>query len=749
MKIGMNEHTDITSGVLEETKVEFEANAVAFYAQVTGLASDKIGYPMRELSSNAWDESKGDFEIHLPTSLNPIFRVRDYGPGMSDQIMKSVYAKLYASTKRQDNGKVGGWGLGSKSPFAYLITDHGSGSYNVTSYHQGVMRSYVMSLSSEGELMMRRMVEMPSDERSGLDVSFSVRREDIYAFREKAKSILWSFNPRPKIFPASGVDWKVPEVQQAGENWTSYKGNSVPFYGPQVRMGCVMYPFDLDQIKTSGFLIDSDHVLFEAPIGSLKVTLSREKLAYDERTKTTLTELVQAYESAFISDLQRKVSAASNLFEANAAFELGVQGLGQSREERLRTVIDWRGLPMSGIIARNEFKLCQLATGWQHFDKFEGTNVRSTWPVGAKIVIEHSPCYSLGRFAMANLIGEKILWVRCKRIDRERTLRMLGNPTDVIDLDTFKVPVEKRIGKRVRSRRTLVVSESGLSSVTQPVDLADGGYYVEETSGRSGWGRRRRGSDFYRVSNGHHSMQLHQLRDIVSVCVEFGFLEQDTVIVVKKDDQELGEGWTLLGNDMIDLLRTKVDLAVFTGLHHKTLAHVNSAYKTMAKLQIWDNAPEDVKAWRVQLDALLLVLTGNQVEETVSDRAVAALSKLGISVNKPVVECPIEAVNDQFSRLCNSYPLLRMLTNGLGTYENNSSPATRNLKHYFSLLIRPSHPDEPINVTPAHDNDDDAELLAQLEDENDGDIEDENYDDDGDDDDVEHILRDIELEEAA
>jgi hypothetical protein len=92
-----------------------------------------------------------------------------------------------------------------------------------------------------------------------------------------------------------------------------------------------------------------------------------------------------------------------------------------------------------------------------------------------------------------------------------------------------------------------------------------------------------------------------------------------------------------------------------------------------------------------------------------------------------------------------------MLTNGLGTYENNSSPATRNLKHYFSLLIRPPHPDEPISAEPANDNDDDdAELLALLEDENDGDIEDENYDDeDGDNDDVEHILRDIELEEAA
>jgi hypothetical protein len=40
-------------------------------------------------------------------------------------------------------------------------------------------------------------------------------------------------------------------------------------------------------------------------------------------------------------------------------------------------------------------------------------------------------------------------------------------------------------------------------------------------------------------------------------------------------------------------------------------------------------------------------VTGNQVEETVSDRLCSPF-KLGISVHKPVV-MSIEAVNDQFS----------------------------------------------------------------------------------------------------
>ena len=167
MKLGMQEHTDISAGVMEEVAISFEANAVAFYAQISGLAKDKIGYPIRELSTNAWDASRGRMEVHLPTSLNPVFRVRDFGPGMSADDMVNVYARLYASTKRGTNESVGGWGLGSKSPFAYLIGDNGAGSYNVTSYHGGMMRSYVLSLSTAGAQEHSVVVQPSADHQPG------------------------------------------------------------------------------------------------------------------------------------------------------------------------------------------------------------------------------------------------------------------------------------------------------------------------------------------------------------------------------------------------------------------------------------------------------------------------------------------------------------------------------------------------------------------------------------------------------
>ena len=38
----MQEHTDVATGVQDDFDVEIEANAVAIYAQISGLAKDKI-----------------------------------------------------------------------------------------------------------------------------------------------------------------------------------------------------------------------------------------------------------------------------------------------------------------------------------------------------------------------------------------------------------------------------------------------------------------------------------------------------------------------------------------------------------------------------------------------------------------------------------------------------------------------------------------------------------------------------------
>ena len=692
MKLGLQEHVDVASGVQDEIAISFEANAVAFYAQISGLAKDKIGYPIRELSTNAWDASRGRFEVHLPTPLNPVFRVRDFGPGMSAENMKNVYARLYASTKRGSNDEVGGWGLGSKSPYAYLISDSGSGSYTVTSYHDGMMRTYVLSLSQSGAPTMRLLIEAPSDEPTGLDVSFPVRREDISEFHHAARTILWSFDPRPQITPS--LDWKEPVVLSQGDNWVRYKPQTVPFSGPRVRMGCVMYPFDLRQIKTSGFLDYNDCIRFDAPIGSLKVTLSREELAYDDNTKSTLTRLVQEYEQNFLGQLQNIVDGAEDLLHAVELFEEATENLGVSRVDSLRNVVKWRGLYLGTNVPKTNAKTMMLGEGWVHFDKFEDSSVRCKTVRDAKIVIEHNPSYSFSRFQMAQLVGEKVLWVRCKRAFREEVLAALGNP-EVIELDTFKVPAAARAkrGKTVRRRKTLLVLEGGSIQASQDdVDLAEGGLYVIRQN--SGYGRRR-GSEYFRVSQDRSGISISSLKQVISTSYDLGLVEEGTLIVVQNEDHAaLGDNWTLFCEDLIPDLQAKIDVSTFTGLHQKKFNDLDTALRGIFGMQAatFENAPEDLLAFKAELTTLGTTLKANSTADTETDKAHSALAQLGVHVEKPEVQCPIHAMERRYRALCSKYALLKLIIEPNPYYSYSSSSRSdnqqteRQLKTYCDLL---------------------------------------------------------------
>ena len=90
----------------------------------SGLYSNKVQAIIRELCTNAWDSHKEagqekDFEVWLPTTLKPEFRIRDYGTGMDEKTMFEVFNCLFESTKTETNDQVGMLGLGSKSPFSY------------------------------------------------------------------------------------------------------------------------------------------------------------------------------------------------------------------------------------------------------------------------------------------------------------------------------------------------------------------------------------------------------------------------------------------------------------------------------------------------------------------------------------------------------------------------------------------------------------------------------------------------------
>ncbi len=124
MKLATQTVDTRVSGNVQAPRTFCIANtAGAFMTLSSGLYNDKIRAIIRELCCNAWDAlvmagKRGvSFEVHLPTDIEPTFRIKDWGVGLSHEDVMVLYCTYFQSAKTSSNETVGALGLGSKSPF--------------------------------------------------------------------------------------------------------------------------------------------------------------------------------------------------------------------------------------------------------------------------------------------------------------------------------------------------------------------------------------------------------------------------------------------------------------------------------------------------------------------------------------------------------------------------------------------------------------------------------------------------------
>lgn len=195
MKTTENETSIINSNMIgEPTEFKIKTTATAFKILSDGLYSNKIGSMIRELLCNAYDAHKAagtlgtPITVELPTILEPNFRIRDYGTGLSEEDMKRIYTTYFESTKSTNNEFIGGFGLGSKTPLCY-----NNEQFFVRSYFNGKMFLYNVSIGENGAPILTKWDETDTDEHNGLEIELAVRKEDMEAFKtELVKFNLWA-----------------------------------------------------------------------------------------------------------------------------------------------------------------------------------------------------------------------------------------------------------------------------------------------------------------------------------------------------------------------------------------------------------------------------------------------------------------------------------------------------------------------------------------------------------------------------
>jgi hypothetical protein len=318
------------AGIDVEKTVQNSQFKIATNSKIFSILSDsiyvqKIDAVIRELCCNAYDahiEARQDrrFLVKLPSDLDPEFKVRDFGLGLSHEDM-SMYTTYGESTKSSSNAYIGAFGIGAKSPFAYTNT------FNVTSYQGGKGRAYSMFVE-DGAPQMTLMGEFETDEPSGLEVFFPVRLSDVWDFQDKAVRILTFMADKLEVkgvpdrwheeldIEVKKYEWTdAPYIGQGYQ--TSHISLDVNCSSLHILQGNVAYEMSMSEVseifrlaigkdydRTVRYLQTNFYLngFIWVPNGTFVPHPSRERLTFDDLTKEGLKNIFSKVFQHFVYD---------------------------------------------------------------------------------------------------------------------------------------------------------------------------------------------------------------------------------------------------------------------------------------------------------------------------------------------------------------------------------------------------------------------------------------------------------------
>lgn len=317
---GINDATIINNGINDETEFGIAINAKSFKVLSSTLYQNKIGSIVREISSNARDShiAKGTpeipFEIHAPSLFEPYFSVRDFGVGLTDEDIRTIYTRLFVSTKDNSNDQVGAFGLGSKTPLSY--TD----SFTVTSIFNGIKRIYSIYIKNNGMPAINLMANDKTDEQNGVEVSIAVETNDISRFCTEISKQLRFFSVKPII--KNSTNFKFESI---GTPFISIDRFDITSTGKiNIIQGDIGYPLDVELISPkitdrnlSEFLekIEERGANIYFDIGEIDITPSREAISYENNTINTIIKRFEKTLLLFKETMQKTLNSLQNDWE--------------------------------------------------------------------------------------------------------------------------------------------------------------------------------------------------------------------------------------------------------------------------------------------------------------------------------------------------------------------------------------------------------------------------------------------------
>ena len=662
-----------------------------------GLYSDKIQSVIRELSCNAVDshvesgEANRPIEVHLPTTWEPWFHVRDFGVGIDHDQVIGIYTVYGASTKTNSNEFIGQLGLGSKSPFSYVDA------FDVTARKNGVERQYSMYKDEKNMPSVALLGEFATTEPNGVTVKMPVKQEDIRRFSEKAALVFSWFDVKPSITGVSELNIPQHNIAYEGNGW-KIRRRAASFYHsdlvnrPVAIMGRVAYPLDSNSIAD---LTLAQKTMLEIPsmlifnIGDLEVAASREGLGYDKRTQENIRNKLDTMLAELAVEFEKKIATADTEWAARQLFGEIFGNEGGFRYEFERAFGN-KGLMWRGKLIREAYvtlKTVDLWDGtvispqiWRSYGSHKTVRKMSYHePLTIRcsdntiIVFDDLERGTQGR---ANYLHEQhdrrkeIILIGASPLKPVNDiLAMLGNPAYQMASQLPKRPSAGR-GERVNMLSYRGDSYPAARSwEPADVELDDGGVYVM--------------MDRYTVKDGDN--EVNDLAGILGQALELGIISENDIIYspranMRKKVAEHGD-WI----NLFDLLREELS-ARLTPAVLQVVADMNE-YQTAVR------AARDNSLWQFQLR--ICNKDGVFAQFVNAMRELEAMSKKNASLHTLValaqqfgnkVDLPTASVDASglYSMVMASYPMFNMAFNQWSNRNINSNNA-RPYEDYINM----------------------------------------------------------------
>lgn len=319
------------SSGLEINDFKINTDNTIFKFLSSSLYSNKIRAIIRELSCNAYDahieagKPNERFLVKLPTLIDPVFKIRDYGTGLSHEDIQNVYTTYLSSTKRNNNDLVGCYGLGSKSPFSYTSM------FTVRSYYCGRVSTYQF-FAKQGEGVKWTLVSSVScDEPAGLEVEIEVNKQDISEWVYEAQHVFRPFEIKPEVTGNRGYVDDPYGIRYEGSGWMIVDEIRRHDRGPIALMGNIEYPLQ-DQHSWSYLvnnLLSNKNLVVRFPLGSFTMNPGRELIEWTPTAIRSIGEFLENVVEDINKQLNSRVLVAKTLFEARKLYLEYVDEFGE------------------------------------------------------------------------------------------------------------------------------------------------------------------------------------------------------------------------------------------------------------------------------------------------------------------------------------------------------------------------------------------------------------------------------------